>query len=266
MEEHFGYTLLMSKISIVMPTKNRSHFLTESIGSIINQTFQDWDLVIVDDHGFDESEKIARSFEDIRIKYFYLEQDSGPGKARDFGIKKTQSELIVIADSDDINYQDRVELTYKAFLDYPDVQGLYGLAERLELDGTKTLRPSQDFDPVLLKMYNYIAHPTAAFRKKAYLNSGGYEQNLKTSEDYSLWLKFLDKNYRFHFINKPLVLQIIHAESTTSQTSLEQRKENLAALRKKHHLPIPKVEDFKKRCKNPELTKFAEKGSNFWFN
>lgn len=258
----------MPRLSVIMPTKNRAHIISNAIRSILDQTFNDWELIVVDDHGKDNTEEIVKKFHSPKIKYFYLSQDYGPGPARDFGFKKAQSEIVVLADSDDFNYPNRLEWTWHAFHKHPLVDMVYGLAAREESNGEKIMRPSHFFDPELLKKYNYIAQPTVAFKKNKYLETPGYDKNLRTSEDYDLWLSFLEKNAQFYFVDQPLVLQKIHPESTMLGVPVEKRKANLAYVRKKHNLAIPRYEDVKKLVQNKDLLDFisTEKAINFWFS
>lgn len=255
------------KISVVMPAKNREIDIKKSIQSILDQTFLDWELIVVDDHSTDKTAEIVKSYQDPRINYYYLAEGTGPGAGRDFGIKKAKADIIVLADSDDFNYPYRLQETYQCFEKDLSIDILYGLTKRLEVDGRETVRPSHSFNSDLLRCYNFIPQVTVAFKKKKYLATPGYDPSLRTSEDYDLWLTFLEKNYKFYFVDKPLVKQKIHPKSTLLQTELEQRKKNLAYVRKKHHLKTPKFEDVKKLIKNKELLDFVSTPGaiDFWF-
>lgn len=255
------------KISVVMPTKNRQLHIKEAIQSIVEQTFLNWELIIINDHSTDNTAEVVKNFQNPQIKYYDLITGTGPGAARDFGIKRANGEIIVLADSDDYNYPYRLKETYLFFKQNPSVDIIYGLAERLESNGQKTLRPSHQFSPELLRCYNYIAQITVAFKKKSYLETDGYDETLMTSEDYDLWLQFLENDFNFLFINKPLVIQKIHPKSTLLQTDIEKRKNNLAYVRKKHNLEVPSFEKVKKIIKNPDLLEFISTPGaiDFWF-
>ena len=257
----------MSYISIVMPTKDRAHLISKSIESVLNQTYRDWELIVIDVHSTDNTQEIIENFDDPRIKYFKLPNGTGPGTARDFGIKKAQNEIIVLADSDDINLPERLQLTAEAFKREDDIDLIYGLAQRIEEDKTQTQRPSQEFNKNLFFCYNFISHITVAYKKDVYLSTQGYDPKLRTSEDYDLLLTFAQKNYKFHFIDRTLVLQTIHPGSTLLETELERRKQNLAYVRKKHNLPTPKFKDVIKLVQNKDLRDFITnpKTQKFWF-
>ncbi len=255
-------------ISIIMPTKNREIDIKKSIQSILDQTFQNWELIVIDDHSQDKTVQVVKSFRDSRIKYYYLTQGAGPGAARDFGIKKAKADIIVLADSDDQFYPERLKITYDFFIKNPDVSIIYGRSDKLdEKTGQIAPRPTCDFDRQLLKYYNFISNVTTAFKKEAYLKTKGYDPKIQTSEDYDLWLTFLEKGFKFGFIDKLLVLQKIHSQSVTAETDFEKRKKNLAYVREKHHLPIPKPQEVKKLV-DQKLWKFifTPRGREFWFN
>lgn len=256
----------MTYFSVIMPAKNREKEIKGAIQSIQNQTFRDWELIVIDDHSTDQTAQIVKDLQDKKIKYYFLESGTGPGAGRDFGIRKAAAEIIVLADSDDISDPHRLELTLNAFQNH-DVDIVYGLTKRLEIDGRETVRPSHQFNADLLLCYNYIPQPTVAFKKKCYLDALGYDWSLRTSEDYDLWLTFFEKNYKFYFINRPLVLQKIHPGSTTLQISLGQRKRNLAYVRQKHHLKTPNFENVKNLVASKQLLSFIStpKAIEFWF-
>lgn len=252
--------------SIIMPTYNRSNIINQAIDSIIGQNFKDWELIIVDDHGTDSTREVISQIKDSRIKYFYLKKNCGPGLARDFGIKKADGKIIVLTDSDDINCPNRLQLTYDEFQNRHSSDIIYARSDRLDTKGTISHRPTCDFNPELLKYYNFISNVTTAFRKECFLRTKGYDPRLRTSEDYDLWLTFLEQNYKFAFIDRSLVLQKIHPQSVTSQTDFEERKKNLAYVRQKHHLNVPKPEQVKKIV-DQELWNFiyTPRGQEFWF-
>ena len=258
----------LPKISVIMPTKNREKEIKNTIKSIINQTFRDWELIVIDDHSTDQTAQIVKNLQDKRIKYYFLEKGTGPGAARDFGIRQALTRIIALADSDDINAPERLVLTYDYFQKNPEVDIVYGRSNTINTaTGKIASRPTCEFNKELLKAYNFISNVTIAFKKDSYLKTLGYDKKIKTSEDYDLWLTFLEKGYQFGFIDKPMVLQKIHPQSVTSQTQRKLRQENLAYVRTKHHLKTPKFEEVKKIVPNKELLKFIStpKAIEFWF-
>jgi len=93
----------MPKVSVIIPTYNRADLLPRAIQSVINQTYKDWELLIVDDGSTDNTKEVVEKFvkKDPRIKYFYKE-NGGQGSARNLGIKNSKGSYVICLDSDDI--------------------------------------------------------------------------------------------------------------------------------------------------------------------
>ena len=93
----------IAKISIIMPNYNSQKYLRETIKSITQQTYQNWELIIVDDNSNIKTKNILKSFKNNkRIKVFFLKQNKGDGYCRVYGIKKSKSRIIAFIDSDDL--------------------------------------------------------------------------------------------------------------------------------------------------------------------
>jgi len=257
----------MPYFSLIMPTKNRAHLISKSIESVINQTLNDWELIIIDDHSTDNTMEVVSQLKNPKIKYSRLKSGTGPAAARDFGIKKAKGKIIVIADSDDINYPDRLYFIYEYFIKNPEVDVVYGDSEVLKTKGDIYPQPTSSFNGELLKKYNFIVNPASSYKRESYLKTAGYDHKLKTSEDYDLWLSFYEKRFKFGFIDKALVLRVLHKDRITNLTDYKKRKKNLAYVRKKHHLEVPNPKDVKKIV-SIKLWKYisAQRGLNFWFN
>ena len=87
-------------ISIITPTYNRAHLLPRMIVSVLNQSFQEWELIIMDDGSEDDTEAVVKSFNDSRVKYFFTE-NSGAADKRNRGSKLAEGDYIILLDSDD---------------------------------------------------------------------------------------------------------------------------------------------------------------------
>ena len=255
------------KISVIMPAKNRESLIKEAINSVLDQTFKDFELIVIDDHSDDDTIGVVREIDDPRIKVLNLVDGTGPGAGRDFGIRNSSGEIMVMADSDDINHKDRFGKTIQAF-EGNNCDVVYGCVEVFNsISGESKVRPAQEFNFELLKKINFIPTPATAFKKEAYLESGGFNLELKTSEDYDLWLSLAEKNKKFCFIDEPLVKMVVHEQSTTKTIDYDQRKNNLSAIRRKHSLEIPTFEQTKSLITRADLLEiFSTKHQKeFWF-
>ncbi len=100
-------------ISVVIPTYNRAHIISKSIESVLNQTYGNIELIIVDDGSTDDTVKTLRNIKDKRLKIVQLEKNSGMCAARNAGTKVSKGKYIAIHDSDDIWDLEKLEKQYK---------------------------------------------------------------------------------------------------------------------------------------------------------
>lgn len=108
------------KISIIMPTYNRAAFIMESVESVLSQTYQNWELIIVDDGSEDNTDEIISAVKDTRVK-FYKAGKTGIGiRLKNFGIERSDGELIAFIDSDDMWAPQKLEKQVAVFHDYPN--------------------------------------------------------------------------------------------------------------------------------------------------
>lgn len=98
-------------VSIITPVYNSEEYLEETILSVINQTYKNWELLLIDDYSTDNSYKIIEKYlTDERIKYLRNERNSGPAITRNVGLEKSKGEYIAFLDSDDIWAKNKLEL------------------------------------------------------------------------------------------------------------------------------------------------------------
>jgi len=217
----------MPKISFVMPTKNRANLIGESIQTILDQTFEDWELVIIDDHSLDDTMAVVEKFKDPRIKYFNLPDRNGTGSscARNFGNMLATSEIILVADSDDLNYPERAQVTYQYFVNHPQTDFFYAHADVWEME--KNFRrerriPFTPFNIEKLKEVDFIPHPTVAYKKQVILEIP-YNPIFIFAEDYDLISRFVLNKKNIGYLNQKLVTQRFHP-GRLSQDRITQEK------------------------------------------
>ena len=99
-------------VSIIMPVYNAEKYISRTINSVLNQTYEDFELIMVDDGSTDKGEEVIRKFTDPRVRFFVNDaEDKGAYSARNFGIRKAAGEYIAFLDSDDIWLKDKLEKT-----------------------------------------------------------------------------------------------------------------------------------------------------------
>ena len=100
-------------VSIIMPSWNTGRFIAESIQSVINQTYQKWELLIVDDCSTDNTDAVVASFADERIRYFHNDHNSGAALTRNYALQEAKGEWIAFLDSDDLWLLEKLEKQLK---------------------------------------------------------------------------------------------------------------------------------------------------------
>lgn len=182
-------------VSIITPTYNSELFISDTIESIINQSHQNWELIITDDGSKDKTIEIIKNFakNDPRIKVFKLEKNSGAAKARNNSIKKSEGKFLAFLDSDDIWSPEKLEMQLSFLKKNPDCPLIYSAYDVINATGEKISTQS------VPKMVTYedtlkscaIGCLTAMINLE--VTGKEYMPDLKRRQDYALWLKILRK-------------------------------------------------------------------------
>jgi len=197
-------------VSVVIPTYNRAHLLGRAIKSVLDQTYQDFELIIVDDASTDNTKEVVKRLDDPRIRYVRHEENRGGAAARNTGIKTARGQFIAFQDSDDRWLPDKLEKQMRVFKSAsPKVGVVYTGFWRLR-DGEKTYIPSSkvtrregDIHDVLLEK-NFVTTQTAVVRKECFGKAGMFDERLPRLQDWDLWIR-ISRYYHFLYVGEPLV-------------------------------------------------------------
>lgn len=198
------------RISVIMSVYNAQSYLDEAIESILNQSFTDFEFLIIDDCSNDDSKKILDLFalKDPRIKVFSNIKNLRLTKNLNKLIEMSNGEYIARMDADDISLRERFNEQIKHFENHSDVDIVGTFSENINKDGTVTgVRkiPITHKEIVkLLPKLNPLSHPTVMFRTYALKQIGGYDERYKTSQDFHLWYKAIGNGLRIN--NIPSIL------------------------------------------------------------
>ncbi|MEI6304722.1 MAG: glycosyltransferase [Candidatus Taylorbacteria bacterium] len=224
------------RVSVIMPAFNREKFIAESIRSVLNQSFTDFELIIIDDGSKDKTVAVASEFlSDERVKIVKNQTNLGIPKTRNKALSIARGRYIAPLDSDDI-WLDREKLRKQVeFLDEnSDYAMLGGGIMHIDVDSKpikKVLFPIYDsLIRNIVLQYNPFAQSSLLYRKSAALECGGYSTEYKICDDYDLWLKIGTKH---KFTNIPQVLTgyRIHGENITKTKRLTAAREILEIVR-----------------------------------
>ena len=163
-------------------------------------------------------------------------------------------EFIVVQDSDDISYPNRLQITHEYFETVPETEVFYGniVINKKETQEKRT-RWFQPFNKELLKQVDYIPHPASAYKKSAYDSVKGYDSELKIGSDYDLFLQFLDANKKFGFVDQILTEYRIHS-GNISVGKVGTLKEYEHKIKEKHGLPKEIDKTLIKKLAHPEVS------------
>ncbi|MDX9703487.1 MAG: glycosyltransferase [Candidatus Auribacterota bacterium] len=226
----------MPKVSVIIPTYNSVRFLSDTIDSVLNQTFDDIEIIVVDDGSTDNtSELMARYVSRFPDKIKYIKQrNQGPAIARNTGASYGNAEYIAFLDSDDLWLKEKLETQLAFFEKYPEYSFSYSDVYAMDEDGNigKTMMRlkhpvSGEFFYNLLKE-NFISLPTSMIRRKCFDKVGGFsaDPQIISTEDHHLWLK-MARYYKGGYIDKPLAKYRIHSGSLSSQCICQRKRELL---------------------------------------
>lgn len=209
------------KISVVIPTYNRSHTVVSAIKSAQNQSYPVSEIIIVDDASSDDTKQKVQAIDDDRIRYFYLEQNRGAGGARNYGVSKARHDVIAFLDSDDVWHPDKTEKQIVLWKENVDFRLIYSAYVRI-YDYTKEIHPDLDNNDKLdgnmltqILFENTVGTPTVLMEKKLFEEIGGFDEKLRSLEDWDMVIRAAKKT-EFGFVPEVLVDAIYMNDGVTS--------------------------------------------------
>ncbi|REL24170.1 glycosyltransferase [Rhodohalobacter sp. SW132] len=224
----------MPKVTVLMPVYNAEKYLREAIDSILNQSFTDFEFLIIDDGSTDSSLDIINSYTDDRIRLVINDQNMGIGATLNKGIELASSDLIARMDADDISLPDRLEKQYTYLEAHPECSLLSSNVEVISETGERLYLYQRDSKLFYfnLTFYCWIYHPSVMYKRRHVIDAGMYPSTF--SEDYRLWSKLIRK-YLIHNLDDILIKYRITNQSVSNSvlaeeyraTAIEQTKENL---------------------------------------
>ena len=222
-------------VSIVIPTYNHAKFISKALKSVIDQTYKNWEAIIIDNESVDETYKLINNFNDSRIKYFKISNDGVIAKSRNLGIKEAKGDWVAFLDSDDWWTKDKLEVCFSKIT--KDVDFIYHAHEYVNKSKyffkKKIIKGRQLKKPILNDLLigtitkgSQISNSSVIVRKDILIKIGGLNENkiLVGSDDYDTWLRIAQITDQFLYINKKLSFYLVHNANTSSKDmSIPQR-------------------------------------------
>jgi glycosyltransferase involved in cell wall biosynthesis len=209
-------------VSVIIPAYNRAHLIGRAIKSVLNQAYQDFELIIIDDCSTDNTDEVVREFQkkDNRIIYLKHDQNKGGSAARNTGIKVSKSEYIAFLDSDDEWLPEKLEIQMEAILKQ-NVSMVTCFCNSYNDEGKLLNKYNKTYygNPLYNHMLNNIAGTSLILVRKKDLNRVGCFENTPSQQDHILILKLLGIGVNIATVKKVLVKYHEHSDSRISGIS-----------------------------------------------
>lgn len=203
-------------ISIIVPCYKQAHFLPETLQSVLDQGYDNWECIIVNDGSPDNTEQIAAEWceKDTRFKYL-KKTNGGLPSARNAGIAISNGYYILPLDSDDKIHSTFLEKIIKAFSKNPQLELV---TSRIQFFGEKNNEMVlPDFSYKKLLVRNCFPN-CAAFKKISWQNVNGYDESMKSLEDWEFWIRILNEKSQVYKIRELMFKYRKHGEGSLSNT------------------------------------------------
>jgi glycosyltransferase involved in cell wall biosynthesis len=220
----------MIKVSVIIPTYNYAKFISETIRSVLDQTFSDYEVIIVDDGSTDETKAVIKPYlKDARVKYVYQE-NKGLSSARNLGIRTSHGGYIALLDSDDLWMPEKLQKQVPLLESDHNVALVYCMAEHINQAGEAMPHSSwphpenKSYEDLLYCNWVVGSGSSVLIRKSVFSEVGFFDETLTALEDLNMWIRIL-RHYRSAYVNEVLVKIRRHSESM--QSDIKKMEQNL---------------------------------------
>ncbi len=218
----------MPLISVIVPCYNQAQYLDECLQSVLDQTYQNWECIIVNDGSPDHTEEVAKKWveKDARFKYLYRE-NGGLSSARNAGIEMAEGEWIQFLDSDDKIHKEKFTISSQYFKEFDIIFTEYSLLFYDKISKNfknQFINYEIDFDSIVLNWdLNYTIPIHCALIKNEQLPK--FNINLKAKEDLVFWIQYFLKRRKYYIVNKQYAVYRINETSMTRNINHMQENE-----------------------------------------
>ena len=211
----------MSIVSVIIPAYNQGSYLEDCIQSVLDQTYQDFEIIIVDDGSTDNTREVGTSFSDSRVHYIY-QSNRGLSGARNTGIRNAKGSFISYLNSDDQFLPDKLKLLVQKLEADPDLGLVAGQAIVIDENGIKLGEifdaPLPD-EPIQLLMGNPLHVGSVLLRSEWQNRVGFFDEKLHSYEDWDMWLRLAKAGCKFGWVSEPVSLYRFHHAQMTRNGS-----------------------------------------------
>lgn len=201
----------MPKVSVIIPTYNNAKYISDAVESVFNQTFKDYEIIVIDDGSIDNTKEVLKKYES-KITYLHHQNNKGPSTARNTGIINSSGKFIAFLDADDIWVPNKLELQMKTISQFSEI-GLLGCGAYMIDESGNIIKErkvvSYSNRKLLLQdlmIRNVICGGCsgAVIKKECFDKVGLFDDGFRGSEDRDVWFR-IAKLYEIKFLQQPLV-------------------------------------------------------------
>ena len=231
-------------VSVIIATYNRANVLGRAILSVLNQSYQNFEILIVDDKSTDDTQRVVEQFVDGRIRYLKHETNQGQSVAHNTGIKQAQGVYVAFLDSDDEWLPPMLDKCLKNFVQDEDLGVVYTWAGTRRVDGKLKVANKFCISGRIYKealAQGYVSHSISMVAKRECFNKVGlWDDRFEVCQDDDVCMR-LAKEYRFGLI--PEILAVIHRDARIQTTTEEFKRSAVGHMRlfTKHESEIRRI-------------------------
>lgn len=210
-------------VSVNIPCYNCEKYIRSAIDSILQQSYQNLEIIVVNDGSTDSSAEIVRQYSDKRIKFIDNKVNKGVVVTRNLAINASNGEFLAILDSDDISCQNRIEEQVAFLVNNQEFAMVGSWLQVIDSDGLMTgeIRKTPAYSEILSvqMLFQNCFGQSSIMARRSIINNYMYSSDYRQAEDYDLWMR-ISNDYKVSNIQKPLVKYRVHAESISTNTTV----------------------------------------------
>jgi len=218
-----------------MAARNAENHIGEALVSLLDQTLDDFEIIVVDDASTDSTAAVAEALDDVRIRLIRLPDNRGAAGARNAGLRAALGQYVAIQDADDVSRPDRLARQLAYLKEHPRVDVLGAQIRVIDDDGEAVGRREYPTGHAaimrVMPRWNPIAHSTVMTRTDLVIRAGGYPERMRAAHDYALWAELAGRGAVFANLPATLVGYRIHRDTIKTTQVYETLRNTLAVQR-----------------------------------
>jgi glycosyltransferase involved in cell wall biosynthesis len=226
------------KVSVIIPAYNQGAYLGLAIQSVLEQTHQDLEILVIDDGSTDDTRKVANQFIDKRIKYIY-QDNKGLSAARNTGIRYSEGVYLSFLDSDDMFLPEKIQLQVSMLDSQPELGFVAGQAIPIDESGCnvgKIFKTPISDDPGQLLLGNPLHVGSVMLRRSCQEKVGFFDETLRSYEDWDMWIRLTVAGCKMGWVAQPVSYYRFHRAQMV-RNSAQMTTATFAVLEKTFHNP-----------------------------